>query len=292
MELLSFVADTDTTLVRAAGKALPDFPYSALRAALRRRDVKVNGVRTSGDMPLKSGDRVEIYSSGTASSGKEQDPDKHGKASWTLVYEDAATVIIHKPAGVETERLVSALGFYAVHRLDRNTAGLLAAAKTLESKELLDRCFRERLVKKYYLAVLTAVPKPKSATITGYLVKNAEKARVKVYGEPVKDGKKIVTAYRVIQEFAKNAGEKQTNDAAAGACLVEIELLTGRTHQIRAHMAYIGCPVAGDGKYGRGDGKQQLVAYKIQFCLPEGHPLCYLNDLKLELPEAHGILNN
>ena len=234
-----------------------------LPALLRERDVKVNGVRVGRNTPLKAGDEVVYYTT----------PKQESLKSHSVVYEDENVLIADKPDGVETSALLSELGeggeFYAVHRLDRNTKGLIVFAKNIGAEEELLAAFKERRVEKVYLARCKNHFKKDTAVLTAYLKKNAENSSVKIFDKEVADGVKIVTEYRVLEKRGDTA-------------LVEVTLHTGKTHQIRAHLAHIGCPVLGDEKYGDGAlnkkygaKRQRLVSNRL--CFKTGGVLEYLN---------------
>lgn len=246
------------------------YPQGAfcLAALLRAKDVKVNGVRVSKNVELKRGDEVAYYTTQKQES----------KPSHTVVYEDENVYIADKPSGVTSEGLYferSSKGeFYAVHRLDRNTEGLIIYAKNKRAEEELLNAFRERLINKTYLALCKNAFKQKRAELSAYLYKDEKKGEVRVFDSPRPDTVKIVTEYEVLEDRGDIA-------------LVKIILHTGRTHQIRAHTAKIGCPVLGDEKYGDSAlnakyaaRRQRLIAKYISFNLKGG--LSYLNGRAFE----------
>lgn len=248
-----------------------NFPQGSFCFArlLRNKDIKVNGARVSKNIALKSGDTVMYYTT----------PKDESAITHTIVFEDENIIIVDKFSGVTTEGLCAELNtgstFYAVHRLDRNTSGLLVFAKTKQAEGELLKAFREHSVQKTYIAVCKNNFKEDSRTLTAYLLKDEKNSLVKIYNKPVEGALKIITEYSVLQK----------NEALA---LLKIKLHTGRTHQIRAHMAYIGCSVLGDGKYGDeilnkkfGVRRQCLVAKKLQFLNLSGG-LEYLNGFTAE----------
>jgi 23S rRNA pseudouridine955/2504/2580 synthase len=146
------------------------------------------------------------------------------------------------------------------NRIDRNTGGIVIAAKNAEALRVMNEKIKYREIDKFYLAAVHGIPKPESATVKGYLLKDERTNTVKVYDKnPPRGAKEIITKYKVIAK-------------GSGTSLIEVELLTGRTHQIRAHMAHIGHALVGDGKYGinkddrsRGYKYQALYSYKLRF---------------------------
>lgn len=254
-----FVNDTDNiALIRAVEKRLPDLSFGDLSMALRKRDVKINGVRVSGNVRLCAGDEVVIYS-------------VERKYEPKIVYSDDNIVIADKKAGIESEELAVILSAIAVHRLDRNTEGLNVFAKNKAAESELLTAFRERTVDKFYLAEVFGHLKDQGGTLTGYLIKDAERAIVRISDKMIPGSVGIATKYSVIKRLADTD-------------IVEIDLLTGKTHQIRAHFAHIGHPVAGDGKYGENarnkaadHSRQRLLAYKLTFYFKQDSVLCYLN---------------
>lgn len=258
----NFSVTQDTNLKDFTDSVYPQgsFCFSAL---LKAKDIKVNGVRTGKNMPLKRGDEVIYY------TNKKQEE----KPSHRVVYEDENVYIADKFSGVSSEGLFFELsangGFYAVHRLDRNTQGLLVFAKTKSAEDKLLNAFKGRTIKKTYIALCKNSFKEKSATLTAYLSKDESKGLVKIFASSQTGADKIITEYSV---------EEELGDIA----LVKIRLHTGKTHQIRAHLAFIGCSVLGDEKYGDGAlnakysaRRQRLIAKYLQFNF-EGE-LSYLN---------------
>ncbi|MDE5722018.1 MAG: RluA family pseudouridine synthase [Clostridia bacterium] len=230
---------------------------------LKNKDIKVNGARVSGNVALKTGDEVVFYT-----APKQEEMKSHG-----LVFEDENVCIADKYSGVNTEGLLSELQekgeFYAVHRLDRNTQGVIVFAKNKAAEAELLSAFKERRVIKTYVALCKNRFMAESAILTAYLKKDERTSFVKVYDKEVSGSVKIITQYSLVE----NRGD---------IALVRITLHTGRTHQIRAHFAHIGCPVLGDEKYGDealnkkyGLKRQCLISKRLAFCLTG--KLSYLN---------------
>ena len=263
----TFFVTQDTNLKDFTDSTYPQgsFCFSAL---LKGKDIKVNGVRTGKNISLKRGDEVVYYTNAK----------QEGKPSHVLIHEDENIYIADKFSGVSSEGLFSELcqkgEYYAVHRLDRNTQGLIIYARTRSAEKELLSAFRERKVEKTYIALCKNEFKERQATITAYLKKDEKEAIVKILTSPEKGAEKIVTEYKV---------EKDMGDIA----LVKVILHSGRTHQIRAHMSSLGCPVLGDEKYGDevlnakySARRQRLIAKYLIFNL-DGK-LSYLNGKTFE----------
>ncbi|MCD8371980.1 MAG: RluA family pseudouridine synthase [Clostridia bacterium] len=234
------------------------FVFSRL---LKNKDIKVNGVRAGCDVPVKVGDEVIYYTTAQ----------QEAALSHTVVFEDENILICDKPDGVSAEALASELKGAAVpvHRLDRNTKGLMVFAKTEQVEQALKEAFKQQKIQKTYLALCKNSFAVNAKTLCGYLKKDAKSSSVIISDKPKNGFVSIQTEYKILK----------TKDDVA---LVRIVLHTGKTHQIRAHMAHIGCPVLGDEKYGDrvlnkkyGSKRQCLVAKQLKFSL--GGSLSYLN---------------
>lgn len=237
---------------------------------LKNKDIKVNGKRIGRDILLKKGDIVCYYL-----TTKQEE-----KRAFSILYQDENLTVVDKESGVNSEAVFSALQrtakiddkeCYFIHRLDRNTKGLLVFARNEKAANVLLDAFKTRKIEKRYHALCFGLFEKKSALLTAYLKKDAEKSIVYIQNLPSRGAEEIVTEYTVLEEI--------------GADMTRIEILlhTGKTHQIRAHMAHIGCPVVGDMKYGntsknkeKKSARQCLVAKSLRFFL-EGE-WSYLNE--------------
>ena len=258
-------ATAATTLLELMQSKLGGMTQTSIKQLLRARRVQVNGaVSTRGDQALKAGDEVTILSqAGTTSL-------HHPKLS--LVYEDDYLIVVNKKQGLltvpsnpdsaETTALSILKAYvrkqhprnniYVVHRLDRETSGLLVFAKTPQMQEYMRTYWRQLVTKRTYVALAEGVLPEQTGTITTWLTE--DKRNAMVYSSPVDDGgQKAVTHYEVLGTRAVPAGTKGMREPDEQISLLALNLETGRTNQIRVHLASIGHPVVGDRKYGHGN---------------------------------------
>lgn len=232
---------------------------------IKNREIRVNGLRINKDVNLSVGDSVCYYLT------KKQEE----KAAFYTVYKDENIWVVDKESGVNSEAVFCALSneqeCYFIHRLDRNTKGLLVFALNERTEKALLDSFRERAVEKVYAALCFGKPKKQTDYLVAYLKKDAEKGLVSIFDRAVKGAEEIRTEYCVEEEI----NEEITK--------LSITLHTGKTHQIRAHLAHIGTPVVGDMKYGDSDlnkkykvSRQCLVSKYLRFSMEK--EWAYLND--------------
>jgi len=278
--------DSGQRLDKFLTKTLKTLPLSLMYKQIRTKKIKVNRKRTEPKYILQTGDTVELFIS-------EEFFEKDGNTpaftrlapNIDVVYEDSNILladkrpglIVHSDAKEETNTLINHIKAYLYqkkeydpenensfapalcNRIDRNTGGIVIAAKNAETLRILNQKIKDREITKKYLLAVHGRVIPNNGTLKNYILKDEKTNTVKVYDNRVKDSKTAETNYRVIEE--KN-----------GLSLIEAELLTGRTHQIRAQFSYIGHPLLGDGKYGinKNDRRsgykcQALYSYKLGF---------------------------
>ena len=286
---------------RFLGKAYPNLKASLVCKLMRKKRIKLNGAKTEPNVIIKEGDVFRFYLSDELLS-KEPIGSKSDfriiAPEISVIYEDENILLVDKPAGLVVHedndnsddtlinRILSYLyskGEYIpekensfvpalVNRIDRNTRGIVIAAKNAESLRILNQKLRDRELTKLYLCAVSGTPKPSEATLTAYLKKISEENRVIISDKPQQGFLTIKTKYHVLE-------------SREGLSLVEVDLLTGRTHQIRAHFAHIGHPLVGDGKYGDNSINrlyhakyQALCSYKLIFRFTtDAGILSYLN---------------
>ncbi len=228
------------------------FSYADVNKMLRNKDVKINGKATKTNILANIGDNVVFFYT-----------DNMIEKKFEIIFENDDAFVIYKKPGIESDGekgVESALpGAIAVHRLDRNTEGLMVFAKNLESKKKLDAAFKNRTVHKFYLAEVVGRLDVKNATYTAFLQKNEENKSVKIFKNKVSGAVEIQTKIN-------------TERAGNQSSLVSVELLTGKMHQIRAHLAFLGHPIIGDGKYCPNEinkkfnqNRQKLGCFKLKF---------------------------
>ena len=292
--------DAGQRLDRFVGKAVPLLPESLLQKYIRLKCIKLNGKGSKRDTRLNEGDVLSLYINDEFFEKPTERNSylKVGAPRLDIVYEDENILLADKKPGVlchsagewDYNTLIANIQAYAYqkgewrpreenafapalcNRIDRNTGGIVIAAKNAEALRIINEKIKEREIEKYYLCVVRGRPKPAEGELRGYIFKDAAKNRVYVRRKPEPGAKEALTYYRTLA-------------SQGGLSLVECRLGTGRTHQIRAQMAAAGTPLLGDGKYGSdrenkklGEDGQLLCSYRLEFAFKtDAGALNYLN---------------
>lgn len=299
-------------LVRVILGHFPNLEISRLRQALRRRDVRVNGQRVHADCPVSRGDQIAIYLADEHLLGERQvSPEKAvaAESSYRIIYQDPLLIIVDKEPGITVQTAgsdekqgVSLLdqvradfqepGIELCHRIDRQTGGLLMLSRRPAALEAVQELMRTGLIVKRYRCLVRGIPsqgQPVSChdgtmmlELSAWLEKDAKASDVYIHDLKKPGDLPIVTRYRVLRDFpGAGPGQEAVSE-------LEVELVTGRTHQIRAHLSHIGHPLLGDGKYGRNSynrhfsgrqgalRRQQLYSVSLMFRQECSGTLAYL----------------
>ena len=296
-----------------------DMPMSLLYKSIRLKKIKLNRKRADASDKLAEGDTIQCFLADEFfEKGKKRGFSESAelsassleriKTNLNIVYEDENILLVNKPQGLsvhedensKSNTLITYIQSYLFsrgeydpeqeqsfapalcNRIDRNTAGIVIAAKNAEALRVINEKIKLREIDKYYLAAVHGIPAKKEDILKGYLLKDERTNTVRVFDKnPPRGAKEIITKYRIVAKSGDSA-------------LLEINLLTGRTHQIRAHMAHIGHPLVGDGKYGhnksdkqKGYKYQALCSYKLRFSLSdESTALDYLRGKEFSIPKS------
>ena len=291
--------DAGQRLDRFIAKNLPLLPPALLQKYIRLKRVKVNGNGSKRDVRLAAGDVLQLYIN-------DEFFDKPSEENMFLtvfqprleiIYEDENLLLVDKRPGMvvhadETEKVNTLINHIQAYlyqkkewnpkqehafapalcnRIDRNTGGIVVAAKNAEALRTINEKIKSHELEKSYLCVTVGRPRPAEGRVEGFLLKDEAKKQVSFYRRPIPGGKSAITLY-------------QTLETRGELSLVECRLLTGRTHQIRVSMAELGCPLLGDGKYGNGtvnkryhETRQALYSYRLGFAFStDATPLNYL----------------
>lgn len=292
--------DSGQRLDKLLMKTYESLPKSMMFKQIRKKNIKVNKKRCTPEQIVQEGDVIELYLNDDLLVQKKKHYDfLKAPKDLSILYEDENIVLLNKrqgelchPDGKEyVNTLIASLKRYLyekkewnpedensftpalANRIDRNTGGIVIGAKNYQSLKILSQKIKDREIDKFYLTVAEGKFEKQSDVLEGYLVKDERKNKVQVFNKEVENSKKIRTKYTVLDYYPN-------------VSLVEIELLTGRTHQIRAHLASIGHPLVNDGKYGSKQGrfKQELYSYKLKFNFTtDAGILEYLNQKEFEI---------
>ncbi|MBQ2735337.1 MAG: RluA family pseudouridine synthase [Clostridia bacterium] len=298
--------DAGQRLDKFLSKAVKGLPMSLMYKYIRTKKIKVNRARTQQNYVLCEGDEIQLFIREEFFASPEKDDGAlfRIQPKLDIVYEDAQIMLLNKRPGVlvhedttaaENTLIMHIKAYLAqkgeydpneeqsfapalCNRIDRNTGGIVIAAKTAEALRIMNEKIRNDELSKFYLCAVHGVPKKKQETLHGWLRKNSAENMVDISDQKRPGYKEIITKYRVIR-------------TQGNATLLEVELVTGRTHQIRAHLSHVGHPLLGDGKYGinrneraKGYKFQALYAYRLcfRFC-KDGGALDYLNGKSFSL---------
>mgnify|MGYP002509907200 FL=1 len=284
--------DAGSRVDRFITKTFDRLPKSLMYKEIRKKNIKVNKKRCTPEQVLGSGDLLELYLKDDVLEIKKKHYDfLNASTDLDIIYEDDNIILINKKVGVlchpdgkdYIDNIVARLKRYLydkkewdpeasaftpslANRIDRNTGGIVIAAKNAQALKIINNKIKAREIEKYYLTVVHGKMSRQNELLSAYLAKNEKKNMVTVTDNQVSDSKKIITEYTVLDYYPD-------------ASLLEVKLHTGRTHQIRAHLAHIGHPLYGDGKYGKEKGRyrQALYSYKLHFNFSDENALSYLN---------------
>ncbi len=292
--------DAGQRLDRWLAKAVPLLPAPLAQKYIRLKRVKVNGKGSKRDARLERGDVLQLYINDEFFDAPTPDNAflRVDAPRLDIIYEDEHLLLLNKRPGMvvhpddreQVNTLITHVQAYLYqkrewsprwenafapalcNRIDRNTGGIVIAAKTAEALRVMNQKIRNRELQKLYLCVIHGEMEPPEGQLKGYILKDGDRAQVRVFDKPVPGGRTAVTLYRTL---------KRRN----GLSLMECDLITGRTHQIRAQFAAAGHPLLGDGKYGRErDNRrfdrrfQALYSYKLRFAFTtDAGPLEALN---------------
>lgn len=280
----------DTLLSSYIKKEFPSIVMSKFYMALRRKDIRVNDVKVNSDVLVSNGDKLTIYINDEFLYNISKKID--------VIYEDENIFVVFKEQGILTndetgkcteptlETIVKEKfsDYILMHRLDRNTAGLVIFVKTEEAKNEMFEAFKNGYINKYYTAyVSNAKFSKKHELLEHYLLEDKKTNSSKIFERKVENAQKIVTEYEIIKK-----------DDILDYAILNVKIHTGKTHQIRSVMNYIGHPIIGDSKYGKNEinkkfnvFKQLLFATCYSFNFPKGYKLDYLNEIKIKLNDSY-----
>ena len=301
--------DFNQRLDRFIQKMIPTMPASLLQKYIRTKRIKVNGKRAQNSQILLKGDCIELFIRDEFVLPFENPALTFmaSKNNLDVLYEDKHLLLVNKAPGLvvhedqdkspdtliaRIQRYLFEKGEYSpenehsfspalCNRIDRNTGGIVIAAKDASTLRVINELIRNHLIKKKYLCLVHGIPSPLTGTLKNYLLKDCERNRVAVYNTPTEGAKRSATFYKTLSSKGNYS-------------LIEVELITGRTHQIRAQFAHFGYPLVGDTKYGLqksnrdiGYRYQALYAYQLSIhAAEEAQHLSYLNKTVFEVPNV------
>ena len=295
--------DADQRMDKFIAKAVPLLPKNLRYKYLRTKRIKLNGKKCEISTRLREGDLVELYINDEFFEEDSRRAFLHAGPMVPIVYEDENLLLVNKPVGLvvhedesgtpdtligRTLRYLYEKGEYdpaqeqsfvpsLCNRIDRNTSGLVICAKNAATLRVMNEKIRDRELEKRYRCLVHGTPEPRAGRVTLFMRKDSGENRIRVFDSPVPDGRTMITDYRVLRTDGRHS-------------LLEVDLITGRTHQIRATMAHIGHPLVGEGKYGiaandLGFQHQALCAWSVTFRFQGSCHLDYLNSRTFSLGE-------
>ncbi|HIV67817.1 MAG TPA: RluA family pseudouridine synthase [Candidatus Butyricicoccus stercorigallinarum] len=302
--------DSGQRLNKFLEKAVPLLPGGLMHKYIRLKRIKVNGKRTDFAYRLQEGDLLQLYINDEffgKPKVKEQPAYLSARPNISVIYEDEHILLVNKPAGLvvheddsgTTDTLIARIQAYLYqygrwnpndaasfapalcNRIDRGTSGIVIAAKTAEALRVMNQKIRDRELHKTYLCVACGRVRPKEGRIQNYILRHEDEHRVSVHDRPVPGARTAITQYRVRKDTAELS-------------LVECDLITGRTHQLRAQFAHMGHPLLGDSKYGTNEMNrkyrrkaQVLCSYRLRFDFTtDAGALAYLNGRTFTVPHV------
>ena len=264
MKKINFIVNKNDKIINILTSK--GFSYNNANKILRNKDVKINEKRVKDNPDVYAGDEITIFYNEEMLLEKEI----------PFIYQDDNIAIVNKPSGIEIEGqdgLGKILNLIPVHRLDRNTTGLIIFAKNEMAERQITDAIKNHKITKKYLAQVVGSTSFKNYLMKAYLQKNSKESFVKIFNNKVKNSLEIQTIFNTIK-------------SSPSSSIVECELITGRTHQIRATLSYLGHPIIGDGKYGKNEdnkkfkqNRQMLHCYYIKINGLNKN-LAYLNNME------------